>query len=361
MRDYIVKRVLLMIPAIVIVSILSFSLVHLVPGDVVMAMLAEAPNFKQEDVDALRHELGLDRPLHVQYFVWLFGEQREIAKPTETQAQPYQISGTGPLICPDRFQNPRANQPVVSCFYRGVIMGNLGKSLWSSTPVNDEIGRRLPVTLELAVLTLIVSTFVAIAFGIISATRQDTILDYLLRVVSIGGLSVPNFWVGTLLIVFPVIWFGYMAPLTYIPFDQDPAGNLRQFLVPSIALGLQLSAGIMRMTRSSMLEVLRQDYVRTAWAKGLREWVVILRHALKNAMIPVITMIGTQFAYLLSGTVILESIFGLPGIGRLMLESITQRDYILLQGNVLFIAAAFLIINLLVDLSYAVLDPRIRY
>jgi peptide/nickel transport system permease protein len=361
MRDYIIKRILLMFPAILVVSIMVFILVHLVPGDVVMAMLAEAPNFKKEDVDKLRHELGLDKPLHIQYAVWLFGEQREIAKPTETQAQPYQIFGTGPLICPDRFQNPREGQPTVSCFYRGVVMGNLGKSLWSSTPVNEEIARRIPVTLELAILTVLVSTFIAIAFGIISATRQDTILDYLLRVLSIGGLSIPNFWVGTLLIVFPVIWFGYMAPLTYIPFDKDPAGNLRQFLVPAIALAIAQSASIMRMTRSSMLEVLRQDYVRTAWAKGLREWVVILRHALKNAMIPVITMIGTQFAYLLSGTVILESIFGLPGVGRLMLESITQRDYTLLQGNVLFIALAFLIINLLVDLSYAVLDPRIRY
>src|SRR5262249_11752734 len=196
MRDYIVKRVLLMFPALLVVSIMVFILVHLVPGDVVMAMLAEAPNFKKEDVDKLRHELGLDKPLHIQYAVWLFGEQREIAKPTETQPQPYQIFGTGPLICPDRFQNPRANQPVVSCFYRGVIMGNLGKSLGGSTPVKEEIARRIPVTLELAILTVLISTFIAIVFGIISATRQDTILDYLLRVVSIGGLSIPNFWVG---------------------------------------------------------------------------------------------------------------------------------------------------------------------
>ncbi|MCX6021334.1 MAG: ABC transporter permease [Chloroflexi bacterium] len=315
MREYVIKRILLMIPTLIGVSLIVFALVKAVPGDVVMIMLAEAPGFTQSDVDRLRAELGLDKPAHIQYLTWLGNAAR----------------------------------------------GDLGKSLWTGKPVWDEIVARMPITLELGVFTLLVSTIVALVFGVISAIRQDTPLDYFLRFTSILGLSVPNFWIGTLLVVFPAIWWGYMPSLTYVPFDQDPLGNLKQFMFPAVAIGLRGSASVMRLTRSSLLEVMRQDYIRTAHAKGLRERVVIWKHALKNALIPVVTIVGQQFSTVLGGTVVIEQIFGLPGMGRLMLESIQQRDLTQLQGNVLVIALAFVVINLLVDVSYAWLDPRIKF
>ena len=220
---------------------------------------------------------------------------------------------------------------------------------------------RLPVTFELALLAIAISSLLAILVGVISAIRQDTPIDYIVRVMSIGGLSVPEFWIATLIIVFPAIWFNYLPPMRYTPIFVDPWANLQQFGIPAFTMGVRMSAGVMRMTRSQMLEVLRQDYIRTAWAKGLRERVVIYRHALKNALIPVITMMGTQFSSLMGGTVIVESIFSLPGVGRLMLDSIQVRDYTQLQGNVLFLAIVFLTMNLIVDLTYAWLDPRINY
>jgi len=304
-----------MFPVLFGVSVMVFTLGHLMPGDVVMSMLAEAPSFNKQDVEKLRAQLGLDRPLHEQYLVWI----------------------------------------------SGAVRGDLGKSLWKDRPVTDIILERLPVTLEVAVLAMVVSTFLAIVIGVISATRQDTPIDYIVRLLSIGGLSMPEFWIATLIVVFPAIWFGYMAPLHYAPILKDPWANLQQFALPAISLGVRMSAGVMRMTRSQMLEVLRQDYIRTAWSKGLRERAVIYRHALKNALIPVITIMGSQFGSLLGGTVIVESIFNLPGVGRLTLEAIQVRDLTQLQGNVLFLATGFLVINLLVDLSYAWLDPRIRY
>jgi len=315
MRDYIIKRVLLMVPVLFLVSLLVFTLIHLVPGDVVMSMVSDSGQFNPEYVEKIRHELGLDKPLYQQYLDWA----------------------------------------------SGLLRGDFGRSLWTGEPVLQRILARLPITMEIAFLAMLISTAFAIIIGVISATRQDTLVDYIARLISIGGLSVPEFWIATLVVIYLAIVFGYSSPSGYTPPLEDPLGNLQQFGIPALIMGVRMSAGVMRMTRSTLLEVLRQDYIRTAWAKGLRESVVIYRHALKNALIPVITIMGTQFGNLLGGTVIIESIFMLPGVGRLMLESIQQRDYTQLQGNVLFISMAFLVINLLVDLSYAWLDPRIRY
>lgn len=315
MREYVLRRILLMIPTLLGVTVLVFMLTHLVPGDVVMVMVGESAQFDPENVEKLRQQLGLDKSLPEQYSSWV----------------------------------------------GGVVRGDLGKSLWTGRPVSETIMERLPVTFELALLAIAISSLLAILVGVISAIRQDTPIDYIVRVMSIGGLSVPEFWIATLIIVFPAIWFNYLPPMRYTPIFVDPWANLQQFGIPAFTMGVRMSAGVMRMTRSQMLEVLRQDYIRTAWAKGLRERVVIYRHALKNALIPVITMMGTQFSSLMGGTVIVESIFSLPGVGRLMLDSIQVRDYTQLQGNVLFLAIVFLTMNLIVDLTYAWLDPRINY
>ena len=214
---------------------------------------------------------------------------------------------------------------------------------------------------ELALLALVVSILISVPLGIISAIRRDTPLDYLSRIIAISGLSLPDFWLGTLVVVFSAITFHWLPPIGYIPFFKDPGGNLQQFLIPALILGVRLTAVSSRMTRSTMLEVLREDYIRTAWAKGLQERVVIARHALKNAMIPVITIMGNQLRFLLGGTVIIESIFALPGVGRLTLDSIIKLDYPQVQANVMFAAVIVILLNLLVDLTYSWFDPRIRY
>jgi len=227
--------------------------------------------------------------------------------------------------------------------------------------VRNQLFKRIPVSAELAALAIVLALVIAIPVGVISAIRQDTFLDYIGRLVAISGLSLPDFWLGTVMLMMLSLWFRWLPPIGYVPFFTNPLANLQQFVFPALILGFRLSATSMRMTRSTMLEVLRQDYIRTAWSKGLRERVVIYRHALKNAMIPVITIIGTQFSVLLGGTVIMETIFVLPGVGRLTLDSIFNRDYTQLQGNVLFLAMVMVTANLVVDLSYAWFDPRIRY
>lgn len=315
MREYIVKRLLLMVPSLIGVSLIVFTLAHLLPGDVVLMMLSEVGSGSSVAIEELRRQLGLDKPLHVQYLTWM----------------------------------------------AGAVRGDLGQSLWTRKPVMEEILSRLPVSLELALLAMSASIVFAIVFGVLSAVRQDTALDYSLRLFAIGFLSVPEFVIGTLLIILPALWWNYMPPITFVSFFDNPLENLRQYAMPAISVGLHLSASTMRMTRSSMLEVMRQDYIRTAWAKGLREVTVIYRHALKNALIPVATIMGAQLSRLIGGQVVVESIFGLPGFGRLMLESIQQRDLTQLQGNIVFIAVVFLVMNLVVDLTYAWMDPRIRY
>lgn len=320
MRQYVLRRLLGSIPALIGVSLIIFLLMRVMPGDVAIAMLSPGAESRGKgagaaEVARLRAELGLTRPLYEQYLVWVGGWFR----------------------------------------------GDLGISYWTRRPITQEILQALPVTLELAGMGLLLSLLIALPVGIISAIRQDTWQDYAGRLFSIGGLSVPEFWVGTMFIVLPLVWFQWMPPIRFVPFAQDPATNLLHFIFPALALALNMSASIMRMLRSAMLEVMRQDYIVTARSKGLREFSVIVRHALKNAFIPVITLIGGRIGRLISGSVVLEQVFALPGVGRLMIDAIGQRDYPLVQGLILLFAVVFLLTNLLVDLTYGWLDPRIRY
>ncbi len=314
MREYIVRRLLYGLATLWGVSIIVFFLVRLIPGDAVYLLLGEEVRSK-EQADALRHELGIDKPILNQYVDWTLG----------------------------------------------ILRGNFGNSLYDGNPVFGRIMKRIPISLEIAILALMLGILLAIPIGVISAIRQDTGLDYVLRVLAILGLSLPSFWLGTALLVMPSIWWHWVPPLGFAQFTDDPVKNLQQIAFPVAVLAIIQSAAVMRLARSSLLEVMRQDYIRTAWAKGLRERVVIARHGLKNAMIPVVTLWGVQMGNLLGGSVILESIFSIPGLGRLTLEAITIRDYTQVQGNILFFALIFFTMNLLVDILYAWIDPRIKY
>ena len=242
-----------------------------------------------------------------------------------------------------------------------ILHGRLGDSLALDAPVATRILERMPTTLELGLLSIVSSLIIALPVGIYSAIRQDTGLDYLGRTIAIMGLTIPNFWLATMVIVFPAIWWGWTPPFQIIPFMENPLGNLKQFIIPSLILGTAGAAVTMRMTRTMMLEVLRQDYVRTAWAKGLTERLVVTRHALKNALIPVVTVVGADFPVLVGGSLIIETIFSLPGVGRLFVTALQQRDYTMVAGINMVIATTIVVANLVVDLSYAYLDPRVRY
>jgi len=313
MQQYIIRRLLLMIPVLIGVSIATFVLIRIVPGDI--AVLKCGRGCTPEQVDLIRKQLGTDKPIVTQYFEWI----------------------------------------------GGIFRGDMGKSLYTRQPVVDELKRRIPITMELAILALAVASAIAIPIGIVSAIRQDTPLDYAGRLFSIAGLAIPSFWIATLVFTLPAIWWKWVPPTRYKDLWDDPIHNLTQMIIPAAILGLGFSAIQMRLTRSAMLEVLRQDYIRTAWAKGLRERVVLVRHALKNALIPVITVMGIQLAALLGGTVIMEQIFVIPGLGRSTFLSVFNRDYPQLQANVMFLAVVYVTMNLLVDLAYGFLDPRIRY
>jgi peptide/nickel transport system permease protein len=239
--------------------------------------------------------------------------------------------------------------------------GSLGESLMGDWSVNEKILGRLPVTLELGLMSIVIGLVIALPVGIYSAVRQDTAVDYVGRSVAILGLATPNFWLAIMVMLYPAIWWGWSPPMRLIPFKEDPLGNLGMFLIPSVILGTYLAATTMRMTRTMMLEVLRQDYIRTAWSKGLKERVVVVRHAVKNALIPVVTLIGLQLPILVGGAVIMENIFNLPGLGRLLLDALQNRDYPVVSGINLFFGTAVMAINLLIDLIYAFLDPRVRY
>ena len=314
MGPYIVKRLLFSLLVLGVISMIVFSAVRLIPGDVCSIVLA-TPDVTPQQCAAINKELGLDKPVTTQY-----------------------VSYIG-----------------------GILTGDWGTTLISKRDVWGEIRTRIPLTVELTVLSTLFALIIALPIGVISAMRQDGPLDYILRFSTIGWLSIPAFWLGTMLIVFPAKWWGYAPPVGYVEVWEDPFKNLQQLYLPAFALGLALSASLARITRSSMLEVLRQDYIRTARAKGLQDRAVVVRHALKNAMIPVITLFGLQVGVLFGGTVVLESIYALPGLGNLTLGAVLIKDYPQVQGVVLFFAAVLVTINLLVDLSYAWFDPRIRY
>ncbi len=316
MRGYVIGRLLALLPTLILASIIVFVTVRLIPGDVIELMLS------QNDVaadkmsrDQLVAALGLDKSMVTQYLHW------------------------------------------VSSI---VLRGDLGQSLWQGTAVTEHLRARLPVTFELGLIALLVGLLIAVPIGIYSAIRQDTAGDYIARSFSILLLAVPSFWLGTMVVVFPSIWWGWSPPVDFVPFFESPGANLKQMLLPGIVLGAALSAITMRMTRTMMLEVLRQDYIRTAWAKGLNEPLVILRHALRNALIPVVTLVGLQAPLLIGGAVIMEQIFVIPGMGLLLLDAVQQRDYPIVTGVFLVVGVAVMLINLLVDLSYGLLDPKVR-
>jgi peptide/nickel transport system permease protein len=322
MQNYLIRRMLLIIPTIIIVTIIVFLVVRFVPGDVIdlmvteMSQIGETRAAEEIDEEWVRHKLGLDVPIHVQYVRWIGGI---------------------------------------------LTRGDLGTSLWTQRPLALELQKRIPVTFELSLMALIISILIAIPVGVYSAIRQDTAGDYVGRTIAIAGLSIPNFWLGTIIFVLPAIWWGWSPPVEYIPLVKDPLGNLGQFIIPAIIMGTATAAGLMRMTRTMMLEVLRNDYIRTAWSKGLKERVIVLRHALKNASLPLITMLGARIPGLLSGAIIMEQIFCLPGMGRLMIDAINNRDYPVISGVNLIMASLTLICIVITDISYAWVDPRIRY
>lgn len=318
MGTYIIRRLLLIIPTVWIVTLIIFFMIRLIPGTVVDLMGAEFQQVSQAQMgtQAIEHALGLDKPILTQYGHWI-----------------------GNMI----------------------LHGDLGNSLWKGTPVINDILKRWPVTVELGLMGIIISQLIALPIGIYSAIRQDTWGDYLARSFAILSLSIPTFWLATMVIVLPSIWWNYAPPLTYIPFNVDPVGNLKMFIIPAVVLSLSMAGAIMRMVRTMMLEVMRQDYIRTAWAKGLKERVIVFRHAIKNALIPVVTILGGQLTLLVGGTVIIENIFQLPGMGQLVLSAATNRDYTVITAVMLIFAVGLVFINLTVDLTYGFLDRRIQY
>ncbi|NOZ72216.1 MAG: ABC transporter permease [Chloroflexi bacterium] len=316
MQRYLTQRLIALIPTLLGISVIVFFVIHLIPGDTISAMIGTQYKLTEAQAAALRAYFGLDRPLYEQYLHWI----------------------------------------------GAALRGDLGYSVRSGQPVLTEILRRFPVTLELTLFSLVIAVIVGIPIGILSAVKQGSPIDLSGRILALIGLSLPNFWLGTLIILVLSLFFGVMPNSgNFVSIFQDPLLNLKQMLFPAITLGFAFTASVMRTTRSSMLEVLRQDYVRTARGKGLSNLKVVMLHAFPNAMIPVITIIGIEFGYLLGGAVIVEEIFSLPGLGRLLLNGIQQRDYAVVQGTVLFVAFTFVLVNLITDITYAYVDPRIRY
>ena len=318
MRAYIARRLLLIIPTLLILSILVFLSVRFIPGDVIDVIRGRTEFYTMGTLDreVMERRLGLDVPVWVQYARWL-----------------------GDIV----------------------LHGSLGESLMGRGAVEQKIVDRLPVTIELGLMAIVIGLVIALPVGIYSAIRQDTAADFLGRSVAIIGLATPNFWLGIMVMIYPAIWWGWAPPLELVSLAEDPLGNLAVFLIPSLILGTASAAATMRMTRTMMLEVLRQDYIRTAWSKGMGERAVVVRHAVKNALIPVVSLIGLQLPILVGGAVIMENIFNLPGLGRLLLAALNDRDYPMVSGINLFFATGVVVINLLIDLLYAVVDPRVRY
>jgi peptide/nickel transport system permease protein len=316
MRRYILSRLLLMIPTLFGVAALVFLLLRVLPGDIVELKYAGSGTFApRQAIERERAQLGLDKPLARQFVNWMWG----------------------------------------------IVRFDFGDSMWTGRPITHEIAIRLELSIELALMATFVAVLISIPLGTLAALKQDTWVDYFIRIFSIAGLSIPSFWLGILIILFFIIYFHWLPPLTFTSFWVDPKANLMQLVWPALAVGYRYSAVATRMTRSAVLEVLREDYIRTARAKGLWEKVVLTRHALKNALLPVITVLGLEFAFLVGGLVVTEQVFNLNGIGKLFVESISQRDYTMVQSLVLLTSFVFIFVNFLVDLVNAWLDPRIRY
>ena len=314
MLRYTLHRFLMMIPTLLGVAILVFFLLRLAPGDPVQLMM-EGANVQQHVLDAERARLGLDKPVHVQFYRW----------------------------------------------FSSVLKGDFGVSMWTGRPVIHEIAIRLELSLQVAIMATILAILLALPLGTLSAIFKDTWIDHSIRIFSIAGLAIPSFWLGMIIILLLLSYFSWIPPLTFTPFFKDPWANLSQLIWPALAVGYRYSAVSTRMMRSSILEVLQEDYIRTARAKGVFERLVVARHAMRNAMLPVVTVIGLEFAFLIGGLVVTEQVFNLNGIGKLFVQVVARSDYTMIQGLVLLVAAFFVLINFVIDMLYAFLDPRIRY
>jgi peptide/nickel transport system permease protein len=316
MLQYVVKRVLLTIPTLLGVAVLVFFMLRVVPGDVVEVKLrGDGGSVSQQTIDAERKRLGLDQPLMTQFGQWMVG----------------------------------------------VATFNYGISMWTERPVMEEIRLRLELSLQVAIMASLIAVFIAIPLGTAAALFRDTWIDYVVRIVTIGGLSIPSFWFGMLIMLTLLAFFNWLPPITFTPIYVDPVANLTQLIWPAMAVGYRYCAVVARMIRSSLLEVMNEDYIRTARAKGVYEKLVVSRHALRNALLPAITVIGLEFTFLIGGLVVTEQVFNLNGIGQLFVQSVSRNDFTLIQGMVMLIAAFYVFVNLAVDLLYAVFDPRIRY
>ena len=321
MQAYVAKRTLLFIPTLIMVTIVIFTLLRVVPGDPAVMLLAggegggEENEYTQEQLTALRAKLGTDKPIVAQYGIWVWN----------------------------------------------MLQLDFGTSFFYDTPVSEDLRQKFPVTLELSILATVLAIIVAVPLGVISAIKQDSLADYATRLITIAGVAIPNFWLAILMIFFLVLIFGWMPPIVYVSLWEDPTSNLKQLFFPALALGFSNMAFIARVTRSAMLEVFREDYIRTARSKGLREGVVVFRHALKNALLPVVTISGYEFGRLMAGTIIIEVIFMVPGMGRLLVTSIFHRDFPMIQAVIVLITVLVLVLNMALDLLYAWLNPRIRY
>jgi peptide/nickel transport system permease protein len=316
MLQYVVKRVLLTIPTLLGVAVLVFFMLRIVPGDVVEVKLrGDGGSVSQQTIDAERKRLGLDKPLMTQFGQWMVG----------------------------------------------VATFNYGISMWTERPVMEEIRLRLELSMQVAIMATLIAVFIAIPLGTMAALFRDTWIDYVVRIVTIGGLSIPSFWFGMLIMLSLLAFFNWLPPITFTPIYVDPVKNLTQLIWPAMAVGYRYCAVVARMIRSSLLEVLNEDYIRTARAKGVYEKVVVSRHALRNALLPAITVIGLEFTFLIGGLVVTEQVFNLNGIGQLFVQSVSRNDFTLIQGMVMLIAAFYVFVNLAIDLLYAVFDPRIRY
>ncbi|MDT3684337.1 MAG: ABC transporter permease [Pseudorhodoplanes sp.] len=316
MLRYTIHRLLLMIPTLFGVAVLVFVLLRMMPGDIVeLRLLMDGGQVSPEALATERARLGLDKSLWLQFYDWI----------------------------------------------TGIMVGDFGTSMWTGRPVIDEIGSRLGLSLQVAIMATVLAIIIAIPLGTIAALYNNSWIDHAIRVFAIAGLAVPSFWLGMLIILALLYSFEWIPPLTYVPIWEDPLHNLSQLIWPAIAVGYRYSAVATRMTRSTLLEVLHEDYIRTARAKGVYERLVISRHAVRNAMLPVVTVVGLEFAFLIGGLVVTEQVFNLNGIGKLFVETVTRNDYTMVQALVMLVAAFFILINFVVDLLYAVLDPRIRY